>query len=360
MSTANKWLLGFVIFFTLVLFVVAMMVLNMQSKWRERVADLEDERDQQQQRQDVLLRGTPQEEGVVQLRHEVAMKLTGRGRAWYNVVPQQVEAATGEVRVGEITTPNGISEDLILYVFQQKVVAEDGSEQAGAYLGQFQVTNIADGQVVLVPQPKLLPRQLERLSQSQGPWAMYDLMPRDRLDMYADLSKEQLQAILPAQSVDNYIDHGKPGDPNKHPADRLDEEGVYNRALRDYAGLFAEMNRRHVIQTDIVASVTADLASVQASIEQSRVQEGFMQTTITSLTAELAETQRQLDAVVAHRTNVETQLAGIEAKIAATQAENRRLADAWIALQLEELARIQQASQTAAATPATPTPEPAP
>jgi septal ring factor EnvC (AmiA/AmiB activator) len=179
---------------------------------------------------------------------------------------------------------------------------------------------------------------------------MYDLMPKDRYDVFADMSEEQLREILPEQSVDDYLRHGKPGDPNTDPADRLDE-GNYKRALRDYAGMFDEMNRLHVVQTDRVASAREDLASVEKSIEQSRVQEEFMAATITSLTAELAETRRQLDAVVAHKTNLETRLAAVEAKIDQTQAENQLLANQWIELQLEELARIEQASQTAATAP---------
>jgi hypothetical protein len=360
MSIANKWLLGFMIFFTLVLFVVAMMVLNMQSKWMATVDKLEQQQVQLDDRHDVLLRGTPQEPGIVEMRHEVAMFLTGRGRAWYNVMPQQVNAETGEMRVGELPTPNGIDEDLVVFVFRQKVVAEDDSEQAGAYLGQFRATAIADAQVVLVPVTKLLPQQLEQLATSEGPWAMYDLMPQDRHDIFADMDEERLRANLPEQSVDDYLRHGKPGDPNTDAADRLDEEGNYVRVLRDYAGAFAEMHRRHVVQTDFVASAREDLASVEKAIALSRVQEEFMGATITSLTAELAEARRQLDAVVAHKSDVEARLAAVGAKIDQIQAENQQLASRWIESQLEELARIEQAAQTAATTPQAATPVPAP
>ncbi|MCA9103103.1 MAG: hypothetical protein KDA63_18230 [Planctomycetales bacterium] len=351
MSTANKWLLGFLIFFTLVMFVVSMMVLNMESKWHATVASLKKKQEQLGERLDTLERGSEQQPGVVQLRHQAALLLADRGRAWYDVTPQQVQAETGEVRVGNLATPTGISENLIVYVFQQRGATADGAEQPGAYLGRFQVTDIAEGQVVLVPQPKLRPEQLQRLAASPGPWAMYDLMPRDSHDIFAGMSEEQLKAMLPESSASEFLDDGKPHDADRHPADRRDEDGNFVRPLRDYATLFEEMNRMYVIQNDRIASVQADLAAVQQSIEQSRVQEEFTRSTIAQLTTELAEAQRRRDAVVAMRDDLDAKLATVRGKIEETLNENRRLAEAWIQLQFEELSRIEQASQTASTSP---------
>ena len=128
---------------------------------------------------------------------------------WTDCQPQAgpQTAQTGQVAVA--TNVRGISPQLVLQVFDATPV-QDG----GRYLGEFRVAEVqeAAGLLTLEPSLRMSARELQRLATgaaSGATWTLYETMPVDTHETFADLTPEQLKQLLPADSVEEYLNDGK-------------------------------------------------------------------------------------------------------------------------------------------------------
>ena len=76
------------------------------------------------------------------------------------------------------------------------------------------MTEAAGLQAKLVTVNELDDHEKQRLANSRGPWSMYETMPVDQLELFAGLSEEQLEKLLPEASVEEYIRQGTPAGPD--------------------------------------------------------------------------------------------------------------------------------------------------
>jgi len=325
MNIWNKVFVGLIIFVSLFFFYFAARVLKTHEYWRssakkheKKIAQLEDEAETLR----YGVKGDKTQPGLLQKQSEVHKVLIGRGRVWYNCTPQQlVNPQIGEVRVGtDFPNPHGITDKTILAVFD-----EQKPKDGGRYIGQFIVKAVDDKQVGLVPCKKLNPAALKRLAQSKGPWTLCEIMPADNHEVFAEMSPQQLEQILPKATLDEYLKDGKDG---------------YRRKLRDYQYLFDTFDRQLSMLVDLRNMAAANKQRMESAVAGAKKQVQLRQAEIAALGKELAEMRRQRDIVAAHQKSLETEVAARAQRVKTLLKNNRAIAAEIAKDQLEAIRRI--------------------
>jgi hypothetical protein len=181
-----------------------------------------------------------------------------------------------------------------------------------------------------------------RLTNSRGPWVVYETMPVDRHAIFAGMSEEMLRQKIPPKSVEEYLRHGgeaKPDDPEErqigYDADgrrllpeQLNEAAkrVYNRRLRDYASEFDELRRRRVAMLVDIEAVTRDNARLAAALESAKKLQAYREQEIKRLKTDLAGVTKERETIEAHGALVQQQLKRVGELVESTLKKNRELA----------------------------------
>ena len=331
MSIWSKVLIGVVAVVSLVLFYLSARVLDQNRQQRREIAQLEEQLARELERTPRLRDGTDDEPGVRQLRLELNAQLLRRGRAWRDAQPVQRNPETGEISVAiSEPVPHGIDDKTRLFAFDARPFSE-----GGRYLGQFKVLQVAENQVVIAPATRLTAAQRERVDASPGPWILYDVLPSDDHDVFADVPEDELDQWLPASTVDEYRKDGRPADPND-PVERV-IGGKYVRSLRDYATLFHDFERQQTILLELITAARTDQSYLAAALADAAQQIAAREQEQSALQTDLAALRRERDAVATHLDSVETRLAAVRAEIAELSQANRRLAAELAAMQVEAL-----------------------
>lgn len=372
MSIWNKVLAGLICVAALAFFYLSLRALKTHQYWRElaekhqrKIAALETENK-------ALLAGTEDEnrrvaEGIAQVKIELEKLLLDRGRAWYDCAPQRADAQTGQVQVGiDAPDPHGIAANTVLYVFEQKDVQEGGQ-----YLGEFKATAVDAKQVTLEPAQAMTPEALQRLSASTGPWVIYDVMPIDNPAILEGLSEQELRALMPDTTEEDYVRHGQPATwedvdawkvrgsvVDEHGVPMFDDQGrriagakgVFHRQLRDYRSLLELYHKRRTILVDLKESAERDLRYITAAVDDANKQIAFHQQEIAALKADLAKFRAERDAVLAHEKAVEQKLGELRGGIQMLVEDNRNKAAQIARIQLDAARKIDARTRAMAQT----------
>lgn len=311
-------------------------------------------------------------EGVVRLAHELRIKSRVRGRVWRFAGPtgpvnqetgavtvafpvQRAQATEEDAFAGEASEEPqgpppalGLTPDSIVYLFEQGPV--EGFEQdpaPNAYLGEFRVDDVQGREASLEPldQLELDPVGAERLLQSRGPWIVYETMPADYRDLFAELDEETLRRLLPASSVGEYLRDGTPATPDDDP-NRLvgvDSEGnlvppddpdgkevakQYRRRLRDYTFLLNDYERERAQLYAREQAVTEDLAKLAAALENAKKVESYRQDELGKWQDDLAAVDRDREAIERHAAALQSQVERARRLLDETLRTNEQLASA--------------------------------
>ena len=325
MSIWNKVFVGLIIFVSLFFFYFSAQALKTHEYWRSsakkhetKIVKLADEVEQ-------LRYGVKNDEthpGLLKRQSEVYKALIGRGRVWYNCTPQQlVNPQTGEVRVGtDAPNPHGITDKTILAVFDER-----SQKDGGRYIGQFIVKGVTDRQLGLAPCRTLKPDALKRLAQSRGPWTLCEIMPADDHGIFAGMTAEQLEQILPKSALEEYLKDGKDG---------------FSRKLRDYQYLFDTFDRQLSMLVEVRNTAVSNRELMEAAVADAKKQVQLRQAEIASLRTELAEMRRECDIVAAHQKSLEKEIAARTKKIQTLLKTNRAIAAEIARDQLEAVKRV--------------------
>lgn len=260
-----------------------------------------------------------------ELDHQILLATRLRGRVWRNASPAGVDQNGVKVN---FKGPAGIHPDTVVYVFEEgpaQLPTNDGKPQGKQFLGEFRVKESAGQQATLVPTHSLDQFELQRLSTSRGPWVVYETMPVDRHEIFAEMSDEELKKRLPAQSVEEYLRHGKAATKDDEDARKrgLDEAGnplppeemanaakvVYQRRLRDYAAEFDELKRRRVATEVATAEVKADIERLTVALDTAKQLQASREKEIERLKSDLAGIQKERAAINQHLAQIQKQLA---------------------------------------------------
>lgn len=336
--------------------------------------------------------------GIRTLESRLSDKLRARGAVWRNVIrpPQgQINPQTGAVPITQQrpTAPPpadqfaaqpaeppapfvplaGLEEGAIVYAFEQ---TPPGGEPFGQYIGEFQVVqrNEAQGGAIIQPvlrQSWAWPRgqqidpRMQRMANSRLPWVLYDTMPTDRHNALAHLSEDQLRALLPPATVDEYLRNGQPAgeevdarlkapfnknnglpltDEQVAEMDPADVEWRFQRPLRDYSLIFQTIARQRIdkfaeydaLQTDIQLMIRAQKGA--ETIQASRRQE------IEGLEHDLAGFANETQIIDRYVQALQTRLAEVDDQTSETEAALREAAAELAQAQLDAIRQLDATS----------------
>ncbi len=334
MSIWNKILIGFIFLGSAAFFYMAARTLKTHEHWRVSVRQHEEKVAEVLAENIELVDGGEGEEarlGIDRTRLELHKLMIDRGRVWYNCEPGQVDAATGALSLTtDLPDPHQITEKAVL-----AIVEESDFEGGGRYLGQFKVTEVAEKQLGMEPTMKMTPKALKRLSGSGGPWTLYEIMPVDNHETFAELDEEERRALLPETSVADYMKDGQPAEADD-PPERLAKDGkTYLRMLRDYEVLFRQYHRQRSIMIDLIEATRRDGQYIAAALADAKEQVQFRQKEIALLKTDLAEISRERDAVAAHHKILKEKLATLNESVALAMKTNSAMAGEIAKIQLE-------------------------
>jgi len=357
MSIWNKVLVGLILLTSVAFFCLGARALKTHQYWRTQVAQHEEE----------LATALDEQAGLVdeirQLSVDLHEQLVDRGRVWYGCRPQPGPdaAQTGEVVVKvEFPDPHQIAPQTVLSVFDELPV-----ENGGRYLGQFVVVGLADNiDVQLKPSTKMTDAERTRLDQSAkrdgATWSLYEVMPTDNHDALAGLDQEQLKALLPKASVEEYVTDGKlttledvkqrglrgkvfkvdqtgqivKKDGLEQEVQAENEKGKYVRQLRDYGVLFRVYELQRTEAIDREKSLTRNVDYITRAHDEAKLQLQYRQKERDQLVIDRDKYFGERDLASAHLKAVQGKLAAIRTAVLETIKTNQAMAG--------EIARIQR------------------
>ncbi|HLA85220.1 MAG TPA: hypothetical protein VJL29_10530, partial [Thermoguttaceae bacterium] len=325
MNIWNKVLLGLIAVALLPLVYFSLVALKTHEHWRSVAVKIEKQIDPNDPNAlpaqiEKIKYGDPADESVESLqsvRIALYKYYVNRGRIWRNCAFQGVKG--DGVLVGVKAPPEALEivPDMVLYAFDEASPA-----QGGCFLGEFKVSGVnKDGgqvQVGLEPTMRPLPKALERINSGKGTWTLCEVMPNDAHGVFAGMTKEQLQAILPAAVVDEYLADGKEG---------------MERKLRDYHVLLKEIDRQETLLLQELESATRHEQYMRLALEDAKRQERFSQAERASLTAELSKSAAERKAALAHEESLDRELKELAAKAAQLIEDNHKVAEEIGAMQ---------------------------
>jgi hypothetical protein len=338
----NKILLGVIGVAALLFFYVAARTLKTHQYWaqsaqqhRQRIAQLKAENVR-------LLEGTaqagqPARDGVRQLRLELDRLLVDRRRAWFHCQPKialKRDAATAEIVLTiDQPAPLGMAAKTAVYAFEEADV-----RKKGRYLGEFVVSAVDQKQATLAPAAALGPRQMDNIEAAKGSWVLYEVMPRDDHELFAALGEAEKKAMLPAQSLSEYLKDGQPA-AKDDPSDRV-VDGKFVRPLRAYDVLLDDEQAKHVLLNDSIASVRHDKQLMEGAAAGAEKLRDACRKDIAAAEIDLKDVARQRDLVAAHRQRLEHKLAAVQALVAQLIKDNLAMAGRIAKYQFEAARRI--------------------
>ena len=336
MSIWNKVLIGLIIAALLAFFYMSARMLKTQKYWSELAEKFNTEISKSQKEDKVLQEGDAKANvlGIEQVRAELNKLTVDRQRVWYNCDPQvniNRQAGTVTVKVSiDQPNPTGIANRSILYVFEAAPAAQEGR-----YLGEFKVTAVADKQITLEPAFKLMRADLDKLASAKHPWNLYDSLPHDNHEIFAQVSDQDKKAMLPADAAAEYAGDGQPAAKDARP-------------LRNYGYLFDAYHMKITELIDQEQATSRDLKLVEDALADAKKQVQFYQNQATIVKTVLAEIERQRDAVKAHLDKLREKFA--EAKAAAENfiKTNKAMAGQIAKIQLDATRRIDQRTRAMA------------
>ncbi len=215
--------------------------------------------------------------GVQQLRIDLGRILANRGRIWTKCEKQKAVFDPNKPGILEVAISIDeaapFTDKMMVYAF------EEGDDQSpGKYLGEFRVEKVGERQIQLAsttPMPKSVdPKKVkfpaDNVMESKTPWVLYELMPTDEHEAFANLPEDQKKWLE---------SDAKKWDSNEYMKDgQTDANGKkFERPLRDYLAIFRGCDMYRTLYQDRVNATENDLkyltAAKQAVIEQEAVVE---------------------------------------------------------------------------------------
>ena len=359
-------LVWFVFLTTVAFFYLSAKTLNVHAKWQEEAAKLDKNLARVLAQNKALEFGAegqallpgPETDlsktGLRHLRHELHRLTVDRGPVWFDCQPAEIAPDGSAGVVIEQPVPHGIATGVRLFVFEQ--------DQGGQYLGEFEVTESAEGTetargtVAIRPTMDLADWQLDRIAQSQALWTLYRSMPTDRHDLFSRMTEEELEATIPTASREEYLKDGHPAAQDDPPervvgykadgtraADNEQDQIVerhYVRQLRDYNWLLREFAQKRTLMEVKLAALDFDAVRLNDALAKGRQNVAYRQTELANLGEDLQKFQIELAVITEHLTRLEQQYAHLQARLAKVLAQNVQLAAEFTALEQEATRRI--------------------
>lgn len=312
-----------------------------------------------------------------------------RGRVWRNAIPGGFDQKTNHVPVtiapqqqappvdpdlaaaeppaDPAAAPaapqgHGLTADAIVYVFENGAPNPAAPDQGAQYVGEFKVVQANDILVILEPVQTLnqftggrLVKSIQAAQQQKVTWSLYELMPADSHELFAKLDEAAKRSLLPAASVEEYIRQGTPAtDDDGDDVAYFDEAGNrlgpddqakatekrFDRPLRDYNFLFAELMRERVIMEADVAGLKQQIADLAAAHANAKKLEAHRTGEQSKLQQDLTNMKRDLAFIKKLLATINSQIANAKSLVSDLLKQNAAGAQTLINDQLAELREI--------------------
>jgi hypothetical protein len=334
--SAQSWpvyqvvLVVFVLLGGVVFFYLGARTLATHKSWGEKVALLEKQIQEEEQKRlelvggDQNLTGQFQPGVIPKLQRELEVLVSDRGGALYDVPVESVKDGTAQLTFKG--PDHGLVPNSVVFVFDQVAPAE-----GGRYLGEFKVVTAAENSpaVQIAPNLPLTAAQAKRLATSKGPWTLYSTMPIDDAELFAGMDEATRGALVPKESLAEYA--------NKE------------RKLRDYETFFRENYVQRSLINDAIEKTTSNVQRTEAAVEETKREIAYRTTEKGSLQADLEKFQLESREIATYRKTLEGMLTSVRGKLKATYLENRAKAAELTNWQLKAAEEIDRRSDTAAA-----------
>jgi hypothetical protein len=307
MSIWNKILLGLIAFALLGFFHAAARTVRTYQHWANKTNAFEQKLKEVNEAVVRLRTGDPDVQldvGVQQLRIDLRRVLANRGRVWANCTKP-------EPRVGEpknpgmdpdpknpgiiwmaVNTDQGtIAPNMVLYMF------EAGDEQPpGKYLGEYNVKGVekheSEWRVQLASTTQMLKSIdptvksiADNVMESKGPWVLYEMMPTDEHEAFANVPDDERKWVPEAFVKDGEaVAKGKPPERN----------------LCDYTAVFRACETYRTLFDDRLASGLRDVAFLEAAKADAKNQHRVTEEVKTRVLKEYEQAAFELKAVSQH------------------------------------------------------------
>ncbi len=310
-----------------------------------------------EQQNELLLKGSDDQKGIRELDHRLQIVFRERGRVWRQVQPTGQIDNQGRIQVEILNPqPHGLDQDAIVFAFETGPPNNDSPANGPQYLDEFRVVSVEANGVTLESVHLLLdPRKRELLARSKGPWSLYETMPADRHKLFANYTDEELQQMLPAATVEEYIRHGKPANDDddqwhvigldendQRVAENIDQavKKLYDRTLRDYAYLFSDLARQHVVMLAEIRSVSEDNKRIETALKSAEELSAFRTEESENLAQDLNGMQQDRAAIEKHRDQLTQVLAHAKSRIDDLLTKNIEMANQYTEIQLSQMKTI--------------------
>jgi uncharacterized coiled-coil protein SlyX len=345
MSIWNKVLIGLNIVAALVMSYLLVRTLRTQQYWEDSVAKHEHALKEYRAKNHDLMESEKLPSsfgalagslGITPAKEALETVLIGRGRVWHNCVWANIDHETGEVALNIAEPiPHGITPKMPVYVMSEAKV-KDG----GRYLGEFQVTQVAEQKIQLTPKDKLDAEEINRLVKSEKRWCLYEILPIDKHEAFAadNLGEDKLSELVPAASLHEYERDGQPSTADD-PADRV-RNGKYVRRLRDYSWILQNFRVEQSHVADLLDAAQRNKKYLESAAADAKLQEGFQEKVVAELQADAAAFRKAADKATEHLHALQGRLKAIEADLEARIQHNLATAREIIRTQLEAARRI--------------------
>jgi hypothetical protein len=352
MSIWNRVALGLVFLAAVAMFVFGARALKIHAVWGSHMAALRVQLKSYSEQNDNLLNSEDKDKpGILAMRRQLQQVLAGRGRVWYNCEPQigPETLRSGKMTVTtDLPVPNGIADKSTLYAIEETEV-----QKGGRYLGEFHVDGVDEKnkRITLAPNLTFSEEQLKRVAASKGPWTLYEHMPVDRHDVFAELTDAEKKALMPAGTVNEYNRDGQSplgNDPEDRIFKTAEGSKVYVRRLRDYKQLLDGYHLKHAVFVDQFLTLSNDTKYLEDALADVRQQVQFCQKEVDGLKAEYATATKERDAVLAHQRVLQGKVQVFESAVADMIKSNLAVAGEIARIQLDAARRIDARMRTMA------------
>jgi hypothetical protein len=351
MSLWNKILLGFVFIASLAFLHAAARTVKTYRYWNDKVKRFDVAIDKAKDMNRLLVVADNQtyslpnkDLGIRKLRADLDRIVSLRGRIWDACERQKVQANTGAPVVVTLSTANAVPNGPGAFTSNLVVYAFEANDDGGNYYGEFHVTAVSDATIELTSNSLLSTREIEQISKtSTNPWILYEIMPIDRHETFADVDKDRINHLLPEGVRDEYLYDGKEGDPKNHPEQtgHIDPvTNIYHRPLRDYREIFHNCYRDRTLFNDTLQSVSMDLTFIKNCVADVLKQKEFAEKEIAELKASSATATKEAEAVKAHLARLNVMVGGSKVAIDDAIAKNKMNAALIAKLQREAAEQI--------------------
>jgi hypothetical protein len=334
MSIWNKILLGLIFVASLGFFHAALRTVKTYQHWANKANDFE--KTLKTCNAEILSLRTADHEhprddktiGVQQLRIDLGRVLANRGRIWAKCEKQKAGPDPDLKNPGIIdvtlstdeSTPNTFAKNMLVYAF------EEGDDQSpGKFLGEYRVDLVSDKdkKVVLSSTTQMLKSTnpkvkflADNVMESKGPWVLYETMPTDQDEAFANLPDDQKKLVSEEYLKDGpLVDASGKVSPDP-------KNNIFKRPPRDYLTIFRDYELYCTLYADRWESALRDLRYLEAADKESTSQRALAEKEKTQVSDELKRALKEKNAVADHLATLQVLLGNNLQAVKAAIAKN--------------------------------------